>query len=410
MSNNLLPHVNRSFPARGSLAWRLYAVGLVQLVLLAIAVLLVGHLLNAESGPPPPHAFYDSIAGDTGSPPAFDAGRVKRPGPRHEAFKAGEHRQLGPSRRGEPPGPWAPLLTFFLSGLLIVGGGAVLTWRWMARPLAQLAHTAQALGNGDLSARAKLTRRDEIGALGRGLDEMASQLESLVQAQKELLANVSHELRTPLARIRVALDIADEGDAAVTRSSLREIAVDLAELETILEDILTTARMELQSGVHSQAFPLRFASINPNQLFEQAVQRFQARFPERPLELSIEGELPQIYADAALFRRVLGNLLDNAHKYTPDREAHIEFKVLRQDAHIVFEVLDSGIGIAEPDLPRVFEPFFRAERSRARGTGGIGLGLTLARRIVSAHGGEIILTDRLPEGTRALVRVPVAQE
>ena len=105
---------------------------------------------------------------------------------------------------------------------------------------------AVSLGQGDLRVRSELERNDELGEVARAFDEMAERIQKLLQAEKELLANVAHELRTPLARIRVALEIAGEGDAETARVSLAEIAVDLAELEALINDVLTAARFELR--------------------------------------------------------------------------------------------------------------------------------------------------------------------
>ena len=376
------------WPARGSLVWRLYALGLAQLVLLAASVALVGYLLR-------PVLREGSAGGPAARPPAG----ARAEGPDGPGERRGPH-PGGPAHG--PPGPWGPLATFFASGVLIVGVGAVLSWRWMARPLAQLSRVARALGAGELGARARLSRSDELGDLGRGFDDMAERIEGLVLTQKELLANVSHELRTPLARIRVALDIASEGDADAARRSLEEIAVDLGELERMIDDILTTTRMDLQSRSHkATGFSLRRSNVAPGSVAEQASERFRARYPERELLLSIAAGLPEVFVDAGLLRRVLDNLLDNAQKYSPPERA-IRLS-LSFGSELVFEVTDEGIGIAPNDMPGVFEPFFRAERSRSRGTGGVGLGLTLAKRIVDAHDGRIALESVGGQGTRARV-------
>jgi two-component system, OmpR family, sensor kinase len=366
------------WPTRGSLVWRLYALGLVQLVLLAASVVFVGYLLH-------------------GAPPE-DAGARSHGGPRAE------------HRGGPPPGPVGPLATFFASGVLIVGVGAVLSWRWTARPLAELSSAARALGAGNLKVRARLSRSDEVGELGRRFDEMAERIEGLVLTQQELLANVSHELRTPLARIHVALDIASEGDALAARGSLEEIAVDLGELERMIDDILTTTRMDLQSSAQRTGFPLRRRQVAPSRIAEEASLRFRTRYPERGLSVSVAEALPEILVDATLFRRVIDNLLDNAHKYSP-ADGPMRLGVHAESGGaVVFEVTDRGMGISEDDLPRVFEPFFRAERSRSRGTGGVGLGLTLAKRIVEAHGGRIELESGVGRGTRARVSVAASQD
>jgi two-component system OmpR family sensor kinase len=385
-----------SWPARGSLVWRLYALGLAQLILLAASVLFVGYLLREvlHTGPGEPSPRASGAApGPADRPPGEPPAPGRERGPR------------GPGPRHGPPQPWGPLLTFFASGVLIVGGGAWLSWRWMAHPVAQLSKVARSLGSGDLKARARLVRSDELGELGRGFDDMAERIEGLVLTQKELLANVSHELCTPLARIRVALDIASEGDAGAARNSLEEIAVDLGELEVMVDDILTTTRIDLQSGAHHRSgFSLRRGEVAPSSIVERASDRFRGRYPERSLSVSIGEALPAIHVDAALFRRVLDNLLDNAYKYSPDG-SDISIGVHEAGGVVVFEVVDRGMGITERDLPRVFEPFFRAERSRSRGTGGVGLGLTLARRIVEAHGGRIELASEAGRGTRARVSI-----
>ncbi|HEY0251849.1 MAG TPA: ATP-binding protein, partial [Kofleriaceae bacterium] len=146
----------------------------------------------------------------------------------------------------------------------------------------------------------------------------------------------------------------------------------------------------------------------PQAIANTAAYRLRARHPERPLKLEISRALPEIHVDPVLFRRVVDNLLENAHKYTPDGTSTIELAVKQTDDQIVFEVADKGVGIAAEDLPNVFTAFFRAERSRSRETGGVGLGLTLARRIADAHGGTVSLESQLGQGTTARLMIPSA--
>ena len=122
---------------------------------------------------------------------------------------------------------------------VVLAATGLLVARWIARPIERLSRTASAIGSGDLTARSRLDRSDEIGELGHQLDEMADRLARLIATERELLANVAHELRTPLSRIGVALDLAGEGDADAARAALAEISVDVGELETITDDILT---------------------------------------------------------------------------------------------------------------------------------------------------------------------------
>lgn len=305
---------------------------------------------------------------------------------------------LMPPGQGLPP----PFVNFF-TGLAVVGLWAFGVARWVVRPLNELSRAARALGRGDLTARTGLTRKDELGQVGQTFDEMAERIQALVVAEKEMLANVSHELRTPLARIRVALDIAAEGDAVAARSSLQEIALDLTELESLIDDILTTMRLE--GDARAATLPLHRSPVPASALADAAADRFRARHPNRDLRIDIRGELPDVNADAALFRRVLDNLLENAHKYSPDQTAPVILTATRDGERVAFEVADRGIGIPAEDVPHLFTAFFRGERSRSRGTGGVGLGLTLAKRIAEAHGGSIGVSST-SQGTTFRVEIP----
>ncbi len=321
------------------------------------------------------------------------------------------HGPHGHTAHGPPPGPphgpptFGPLLTLVCSAA-ILALGALITARWIVRPIRQLTRTVNALGAGDLAVRSRLDRADEIGELGHRFDDMAVRIERLLVSEKELLANVAHELRTPLARIGVALDLASEGNSERARASLTEIAVDVAELEKIVDDILTAMRFEV--GGPGTSLPLRRTRLAPEVIATAAAERMAARHPERPLDVSIAPDLPEIEVDAVLFRRVIDNLLVNAHKYTPDGTSPIGLAVARAGDAVVFEIADRGIGLSPDEQEHMFDPFWRSERSRSRATGGVGLGLTLVKRIVDAHGGGVSVTSEVGEGTTARISVPIS--
>jgi two-component system OmpR family sensor kinase len=356
---------------RSRLALRIYLFGLIQFVVVAMAMDL-DHRLR---GPPPPH-------------PSMSA-EGPRPRP---------HRSHGP--------PWLgwPIAVV----LAVVGVTSWLTARSIARPLAQLTDATRSFGEGRLDARAKLERSDEIGDVAEAFDDMADRITTLLLAERELLANVSHELRTPLARIRVALDLANEGDARMAMESLGEIAQDLAELERVVDDVLASARLALEtSGPSSQpALPMRAEHVESRALLEKSAAKFRTAHPNRPLRVELAGDLPAINADLVLIRRVFDNLLDNAHKYTEAPDSPIVLEARADGEDLLVEVTDQGVGIAKEDLARLFEPFFRADRSRTRATGGLGLGLALARRVVIAHKGTITFESEPGRGTVARVRIP----
>lgn len=260
--------------------------------------------------------------------------------------------------------------------------------------------------------RAELTQQDELGALGQTFDEMADRVQELRRSEKELLANVAHELRTPLARVRVALDIAREtDDPVVGREIIEELGIDLSELETLIDDLLTAARLEASFSNRAAAgFALHLQSINCDELLGGVAEHFRKLHPERAFDVQLQGELSTVAGDPVLCRRALSNLLENAHKYSPDQASPITLRAEADEFVVHIEVLDRGLGIEAAALDRVFEPFFRAEQSRTRAAGGVGLGLSLARRIAQAHGGEIQIESELGVGTCARVTLPRRQK
>jgi two-component system OmpR family sensor kinase len=296
--------------------------------------------------------------------------------------------------------------SFALAVLLVLALTSIPLARAIAAPLERLTAAARRLGEGDLSVRVGCSGRGEVGELSAAFDEMAGRVQRLVQAERELLANVSHELRTPLARIRVALELAAAGDLEASRRYLGEIGADLSELEKLIEDVLTAARLEAGGDA---GLPLRRERLPGAEVVERAAERFRAAWPGRALELQVDpsAPLPAIDADRALLRRALDNLLDNARKYSDDG-APVALRARAAGGALEVEVVDRGIGIDPADLPRIFTPFFRTDRSRARGTGGVGLGLALARRIALAHGGTLTVESVPGQGTTVRLRVPAA--
>ncbi|HEY6004954.1 MAG TPA: HAMP domain-containing sensor histidine kinase [Anaeromyxobacter sp.] len=308
------------------------------------------------------------------------------------------HLVLSSEARGHDP---HRALLFIGAVLVVLALGSFPLARSIAAPVERLTAAARALGAGDLSARAHVHAKGELGELGRAFDEMAERLQRLVESERELLANVSHELRTPLARIRVALELAAEGDPERARQHLAGIASDLAELDGLIEDVLTAARLDARGAGD---LPLSPAPVELAGVVAEAAARFREVHPDR--ELVVEADhAPNVKGDAALLRRLLSNLLDNAAKYS-EAPSPVTLALRAEGAAAVLEVRDRGIGFDPADLPRLFTPFFRTDRSRARGTGGTGLGLALAKRIAEAHGGAIAAESAPGQGAVFRVRLP----
>lgn len=309
------------------------------------------------------------------------------------------HESLGRERRSHGHG--TQLAVALVASAII----ALLFARSLARPLARLARAAEAFGSGDLSARADLRRDDEIGAVARTFDDMADRVNTLMRTQREFLGNVSHELRAPLARIRVALDIAAEGDVEAARASLADITEDWGDLERLVDSLITIARMDLAGDPRVPAAALRLELLDAVHLVERAAAGIRATHPRHQLVVEHEAATLPMIGDSAMLRRVLDNLMTNAAKYSdPSAPIHVCIGSLGDD--VVFTVTDRGIGIESADLPHLFEPFFRADRSRTRTTGGAGLGLALVKRIVDAHHGRISVDSAVGIGTTVTFTIP----
>jgi signal transduction histidine kinase len=185
--------------------------------------------------------------------------------------------------------------------------------------------------------------------------------------------------------LRVALELAEEaGDAAAVHAHLAGIAQDVGELERLVADVLAASRLDAAG----EGQRLARAPVAPSSLVAAAAERFRRGHATRELHVLLSEKAPEILADRDLLGRVLDNLLENAVRYS-DPGTPIELSVRDDGKALVVSVADRGIGVPIEDLPRLFEPFFRTERSRSREAGGIGLGLTLCKRIVEVHGGSI---------------------
>ncbi len=351
---------------------------------------------SADSAiPPPPRDLWPEIA--AGHPREYDDALGSG------VFSDGVMVGIVTGRRREEGPPFAAVTLLLASFALAAIFAAVPLSRSVVRPLEALVAAVRRFGSGDLSARTRLVRGDEIGDLAVEFNHMAARIESYVRAEKELLANVSHELRTPLARIRVVVELASDGDASRVRAYLAEIAQDLAELERLVQDVITTARLDLGNADGSRV-PLRWETIDPMRLVETSRARFESLHPGHALELRLRHMPAELTCDPVLLRRAIDNLLDNAVKYAP--ESRVELLVETEDGKLCIEVMDLGPGMTPEQAARAFDPFFRADVSRGA-TPGVGLGLSIVRRVVDAHGGTLEMETAPGRGTSIMARIPL---
>ncbi len=353
-----------------------------------------GTLLRTNVQPPLAPPTDDELTDLQGEKWALESGRI--------VVRSDDRSLLAVYSPNRPGFPWAYVLPLGAIILLVVGAASLWFSRRLARPLDQLAVAARRFGEGDHTARATLAREDELGDVGRAFDVMAERTATVMQSQRQLMGDVSHELRTPLARIRVALELAAE-DPIAARDVLVDVGQDLDEIDQLIGDILTTARLD------GQATAITRQPMNLGDLAERAIDRFETRHPSRTLDRTIVGAERAIECDAVLLRRAIDNLLDNAAKYS-DSGTPVKLSVIPSGTRVAFEIADTGIGMSPEDLERAFTPFWRADQSRTRKTGGVGLGLALARRIARVHGGEVTLASTPGRGTTARLEVPLRDQ
>jgi two-component system sensor histidine kinase BaeS len=260
----------------------------------------------------------------------------------------------------------------------------------MVRPLQTLTEAARRPGG---YQRAPVTGKDEIGLLTVALNEMAEHREQSEAQRKAMVNDVAHELRNPLANIRNWLEAAQDGLATIDGQILTLLYDETVHLQHIVDDLRDLAAADAGSlRMHPEPMHLDDAI---EQVLE--VHRPSAAAAGVLLALSFDGE-PLVVADPVRLRQLVGNLLSNAIRHS-SRGDTVTVRASADAGRLTIAVADTGDGIAESDLPRVFDRFWRADRSRTRSTGGSGLGLSIARKIAEAHGGSITVESALGAGT-----------
>ena len=294
---------------------------------------------------------------------------------------------------------WTGLAAAALGTLLV----SIISRRLLA-PVKSLGEAAQHLGRGDFSRRAPTEGTSELRQLALTFNSMAANLEDAERQRRNLVADVAHELRTPVSNIQGYLEALKDGLLQPDEGTIETIHGQVIHLGHLVEDLRLLAQAEA-GALQLHRIPVRMPDV-----LRSCVDAVRPRAEAKGITVSLEADeaMPYVDMDSTRISQIVNNLLDNAMIHTPEGGRVAVTAGVAGGGMVRVAVADTGRGIPTEDLDRVFDRFYRADPSRARATGGVGLGLTIARQLVVAHGGSIRVENVVPTGTRFVFELPIA--
>jgi two-component system sensor histidine kinase CpxA len=374
------------------------------------------------------HEEMASRSDDPMPPPPIRKRPPERPGPDRPALPKPSRYMPQPKARNSPPirmgddrvafvtpspsgrfilveylqGPSLNVpFTLFGGALAILSFFGVLVSRQVTHPIRDLRSVVERFGQGDLSVRCASDRRDEIGSLARTFDRMADQITGIVERERAMVRNVAHEVRGPLTRIGLLCERIRGGRNVP--DTLDRLENEITALSRIPDTLLHLTMVE------NGRAPIDRTAIDLAQFLERIVHRYDPTAAQRGLTIALEIDASVANAapntDAALLERSLENVLENAIRHSPVG-TNVELRAQSRGDTMELSVRDRGPGVAESDIEAIFRPFFRTDASRNRHTGGVGLGLAIARAGIEALGGQIRAENAEP-GLRVVLSLPI---
>ncbi|WP_321470487.1 ATP-binding protein [uncultured Paludibaculum sp.] len=307
--------------------------------------------------------------------------------------------------RRELRGVWSR--TFLISFLLTSGLLCYLLARHLTAPVVHLRGLTSRFSSGDLSARVTmpslLDRKDEVGGLARDFNRMAARTETLLNAQRRLIADVSHELRSPLTRLSLALGLIRRRGDSVSPTSMARMEREVQRLNTLIGQLLTLSRLEALDQ------PPPMEPIDLSALVQEIAidAGFETTSSDRGVRL-VECAACTLTGARDLLRSAIENVVRNALKYTNPGTV-VQIRLTRPSGSGVATIIveDEGPGVPPEDLAHIFEPFYRVEQARERQSGGAGLGLAITQQVVSLHGGSVTVSNRETGGLALRIALAV---
>ncbi|WP_087502194.1 ATP-binding protein [Pseudomonas sp. SID14000] len=297
------------------------------------------------------------------------------------------------------------LRSSLLIGLACLLATGVLAWwlsRALLRPIREVASATHRLAAGDYEIQLPVRSADEAGQLAGDFNRMAATLASNERLRRDFMADISHELRTPLAVMRAELEAMEDGIRPLDGNALRSLQGEVGALSKLVDDLFDLSLAEVGGPTY------RRERIDLCVLLLVVAEAFQASFAERGLQLRLELPGPVwVLGDEGRLGQLLHNLLENSRRYT-DAGGHTVLRAFREGEQVLVQCEDTAPGVDSASLTRLFERFYRAERSRNRASGGTGLGLAICRGIAEVHGGKLTAEASAMGGLLLTLMLPIA--
>ena len=275
-----------------------------------------------------------------------------------------------------------------------------LLWWWpmvchITRPLREMNRVTQEIASGCLKVQLDEKRIDEIGSLGRSINYMAQRLDGFIMGQKRFLSDVAHELCSPLARLRMGLAVLEKSLVPEQQEGFHDVEEEAEKIAELVDEVLAFSRAELRAEA------VAIVKVSLVETVNRALER--EKWARNLFKMSLEKDL-MVKANAELLLRALVNLLRNALRYG-ESGVPIEITAVRRDDEVILEVRDYGPGVAEAELERIFEPFYRLESDRNRKSGGSGLGLAIVKTCIEACQGKVRARNLVPSGLKVTIEL-----
>jgi signal transduction histidine kinase len=290
--------------------------------------------------------------------------------------------------------------TFLPYYFIVLGATGILGWlAWIGivSPIRKIAATIAVFGQGNLSLRIHSPRKDEVGQLGRSFNQMAERLERLIVSERKLLADISHELRSPLARLKFAVKLARTSEDS--KMALDRIERDINRIASLVTEIIEMTSIEDDPAAQ------KMAAVPFQEVIDEVVRDCSLEAHFHGCSIAVEGVLRhRVTGNRELLRRAVENVLRNGIRYSP-QDSTVRLTLSEYGRKALVEVRDYGPGVPPESLGRIFDPFFRVEEARLATGGGSGLGLSIAKRAVQLHQGNITAENASP-GLRIRIAIP----